>query len=149
MVLAGCNLASLSSVVSNLATSIPQTTPVKNASRTLAGKVSTIKMATPSSKTIATKLAGRTATSAATAKPGTGTGSLNGRIAFVSEREGNYEIYIMNADGSQQQRLTKIGEYIVSPAWSPDGKNSLLSAINSARITAQPNCMSATPMVLT
>jgi Tol biopolymer transport system component len=27
----------------------------------------------------------------------------------------------MNADGSGQQRLTKIGEYTVNPAWSPDG----------------------------
>ena len=28
------------------------------------------------------------------------------RIAFVSERDGNPEIYVMNVDGKNQQRLT-------------------------------------------
>ncbi len=28
------------------------------------------------------------------------------KLVFVSERDGNYEIYIMNADGSAQTRLT-------------------------------------------
>jgi TolB protein len=44
------------------------------------------------------------------------------RIAFVSNREGNREIYAMNADGSNVARLTNdLGEDS-SPAWSPDGK---------------------------
>jgi Tol biopolymer transport system component len=30
----------------------------------------------------------------------------NGRIAFVSQRNGNEEIYVMNADGTDQTRLT-------------------------------------------
>ncbi|MHB1356552.1 MAG: DUF5050 domain-containing protein [Anaerolineae bacterium] len=72
--------------------------------------------ATPSGKVVATKPAGK-ATAAATAKPGTATG----RIAFISNRDGNYEIYTMNTDGSDQQRLTTIGEHTVNPAWSPDG----------------------------
>ena len=29
-----------------------------------------------------------------------------GKIAFVSDRDGNQEIYVMNADGSGQTRLT-------------------------------------------
>jgi Tol biopolymer transport system component len=49
----------------------------------------------------------------------------NGRIAFVSERDGNEEIYVMNADGSNVQRLTfdAVGnpKSDVSPTWSPDG----------------------------
>ena len=28
------------------------------------------------------------------------------KIAFSSDRDGNYEIYVMNADGSNQTRLT-------------------------------------------
>ncbi len=28
------------------------------------------------------------------------------RIAFVSNRDGNYEIYVMNADGTGQARVT-------------------------------------------
>jgi TolB protein len=39
------------------------------------------------------------------------------RIAFRRERSGEPEIWIMNADGTQQRRLTDG----LSPAWSPDG----------------------------
>jgi TolB protein len=30
----------------------------------------------------------------------------NSRIAYVSNQDGNYEIYLMNADGTNLQRLT-------------------------------------------
>ncbi len=43
-----------------------------------------------------------------------------GQIAFVSSRIGLPQIYIMNADGSDQQRLP-LGGYAVSPSWSPNG----------------------------
>ena len=43
------------------------------------------------------------------------------RIAFRSQRDGNDEIYVMNADGTCQVNLTHdpVGDW--SPAWSPDG----------------------------
>ncbi len=43
------------------------------------------------------------------------------RIAFRSQRDGNDEIYVMNADGTCQRNLTndKVNDW--SPAWSPDG----------------------------
>ncbi|HMF18035.1 MAG TPA: hypothetical protein VKE98_12560 [Gemmataceae bacterium] len=44
----------------------------------------------------------------------------NGQIAFVSGRSGLPQIYIMDADGSNVQRITDQG-YAVSPAWSPNG----------------------------
>jgi tol-pal system beta propeller repeat protein TolB len=44
------------------------------------------------------------------------------QIAFTSHRDGNYEIYVMNADGSAQKRLTYSGHTSYGPAWSPDGK---------------------------
>jgi dipeptidyl aminopeptidase/acylaminoacyl peptidase len=43
------------------------------------------------------------------------------RIAFTSTRDGTSEIYVMNADGSEQRRLTVNPAHDVSPAWSPDG----------------------------
>ena len=61
---------------------------------------------------------------------------LPGPIAFVSERDGNPEIYVMNADGTGHTRLTYNStayKYVNapgwdysrarddSPAWSPDG----------------------------
>ena len=44
------------------------------------------------------------------------------RIAFASNRDGNYEIYVMNADGSNQTRLTKSSADDRHPQWSPDGE---------------------------
>jgi TolB protein len=45
----------------------------------------------------------------------------NGKIAFYSTRDGNSEIYVMNADGTGQTRLTNNAFDDGRPAWSPDG----------------------------
>lgn len=44
----------------------------------------------------------------------------NGKIAFVSDREGGHDIYTMNADGTGVKKLTNLGE-CADPVWSPDG----------------------------
>ena len=44
------------------------------------------------------------------------------RIAFVSDRDGNWEIYVMDADGGNPGRLTNHRGVDSSPSWSPDGK---------------------------
>ena len=45
------------------------------------------------------------------------------RIAFSSIRDGNADIYVMDADGSNLQRLTNNPRHTdYSPSWSPDGK---------------------------
>ena len=43
------------------------------------------------------------------------------RIAFSSDRDGNFEIYVMDADGQNPRRLTKNPRHDFSPSWSPDG----------------------------
>lgn len=46
-----------------------------------------------------------------------------GQIAFYSDRDGNYELYLMNANGSGVRRLTENSvEESVAPTWSPDGR---------------------------
>src|SRR3989304_5135168 len=45
----------------------------------------------------------------------------SGRIAFTSRRDFNWEIYVMNADGTGPTRLTNHLARDESPAWSPDG----------------------------
>ncbi|WP_455368659.1 CFI-box-CTERM domain-containing protein [[Eubacterium] cellulosolvens] len=45
----------------------------------------------------------------------------NGKIAFASDRDGDYEIYIMDADGSNVIQLTSNSVDDWAPAWSPNG----------------------------
>jgi Tol biopolymer transport system component len=45
----------------------------------------------------------------------------NGKIAFSSYRDGNFDIYTTEADGSNVQRLTNNPASDSSPKWSPDG----------------------------
>jgi len=44
------------------------------------------------------------------------------KIAFVSDRDGNDELYMMDYDGRNQTRLTFNAVRDYMPAWSPDGK---------------------------
>ena len=44
------------------------------------------------------------------------------KIAFSSYRDGNFEIYAMNADGSAPANLTNYPVVGWAPSWSPDGK---------------------------
>ena len=56
---------------------------------------------------------------------------LNFEIVFSSNRDGNDEIYEMNADGSSQTRLTNNTVKDWFPKWSPDGeKIAYLSSVN-------------------
>ena len=47
--------------------------------------------------------------------------SNTGRIVFTSVRDGNLEIYVMDADGGNQENLTNHPAYDYYPDWSPDG----------------------------
>jgi Tol biopolymer transport system component len=44
------------------------------------------------------------------------------RIAFASAREGSFDIYVMNADGTGTKRLTSSSTNDRGPSWSPDGR---------------------------
>ena len=59
------------------------------------------------------------------------------RIVFISYREGHFigdfeeitsEIYVMDVDGGNQQRLTENRKNDESPSWSPDGTRIVFSA---------------------
>ena len=51
-----------------------------------------------------------------------------GKIVFMSKRDGNAEIYVMNTDGSDQVNLTQHPAADYNPAWSPNGKQILFSS---------------------
>ncbi len=44
------------------------------------------------------------------------------QIAFQSDRDRNYEIYVMDDDGKNQRNLTNHPDRDLAPSWSPDGK---------------------------
>lgn len=50
------------------------------------------------------------------------------RIAFMSDRSGDPEIYVADSDGSNLKRLTAIPGRDAHPSWSPDGKTILFQS---------------------
>lgn len=52
-------------------------------------------------------------------------------IAFATDRDGNWEIYVMKFSGGGDTRLTNDAALDKNPAWSPDGKT---IAFGSARV---------------
>jgi Tol biopolymer transport system component len=49
--------------------------------------------------------------------------SPNGKqVAFGSSRDGDFDLYVMDADGGNVRRLTKSPGIDMRPAWSPDSK---------------------------
>jgi len=62
------------------------------------------------------------------------------KIAFSSEREGHVEIYVMDPDGSNPQRLTRTltgGKDSAGPNWSPDGKRIVFASNRDRDISDQ------------
>lgn len=49
-------------------------------------------------------------------------GMAASRIAFVRQGRGTKEIYLVDSDGENLQRVTSDGSIALSPAWSPDGR---------------------------
>jgi Tol biopolymer transport system component/subtilisin family serine protease len=51
------------------------------------------------------------------------------KIVFQSLRDGQFEIYLMNTDGTAQTRLTNNPASDTAPAWSPDGTKILFTSL--------------------
>ena len=52
-------------------------------------------------------------------------GGGHGQIAFVSERAGRPQVFLMNVDGTDATQLTSLTDGACQPAWSPDGEKLL------------------------
>ena len=51
-----------------------------------------------------------------------GSGESGDLIAFESDRDGDYEVFVMNPDGTEVRQLTDNDDGDYFPVWSPDGK---------------------------
>jgi uncharacterized protein YjdB len=49
-------------------------------------------------------------------------------IAYVSNRDGQFELYIANADGSDPRRVTQTPAAEFTPRWTPDGRRLIFAA---------------------
>jgi TolB protein len=57
--------------------------------------------------------------------------SRTGKIAFSGERNGQYDIWVMNGDGSNLHPITHSAADDLEPAWSPNGKRIAFSSTRS------------------
>jgi TolB protein len=72
------------------------------------------------------------------------------RLAFVSDRYGTPQICVMNADGSDQHRISFEGAYNTSPAWSPRGDLVAYSSMKAGKHSiwlVNPDTMESRPLV--
>ena len=49
--------------------------------------------------------------------------AINGKVAFSSNESGNYELYLVDANGKNRIQLTNNSGDDLDPTWSPDGKS--------------------------
>ncbi|MFC1974814.1 DPP IV N-terminal domain-containing protein [Chloroflexota bacterium] len=64
----------------------------------------------------------------------------NQRLVFVSNRDGDFEMYIMDADGGNRRKVTKAPPHVNYPDWSSDG-NWLTFSVSTKREDRRPDAI--------
>ena len=65
------------------------------------------------------------------------------KIVFQSFRDTNFEVYVMNSDGTGQTRLTNNPAFDTAPSWSPDGTKILFTSTRDDPMNAALYVMNA------
>ena len=55
-------------------------------------------------------------------------GPFLSRIAFISNRSGSSELWVMDWNGTNPRQLTKHGSIALAPAWAPDGNRMIFTS---------------------
>ena len=50
------------------------------------------------------------------------------KLAFISDKDGNNDLYIANVDGTEVQKIAALPGYDTHPRWSPDGRRILFNS---------------------
>lgn len=58
-------------------------------------------------------------------------GPFTGKIVFVSARDGNKEVYIMDYDGYNERRITRNGSINLNPSFSPNGREIIYTSFKN------------------
>src|SRR2546427_7643266 len=61
------------------------------------------------------------------------------KIAFASSRDGRFEIYVMNPDGSGVTRVSSEQAEEFEPSWSPDGARIAFTTVREDRKSTRLN----------
>jgi dipeptidyl aminopeptidase/acylaminoacyl peptidase len=107
---------------------LPPATAIAVTATTVAAATSvtaatSVPAATPTAVPYATLAPTETATAVVdNTSPVTATPTPDSAIAFVSNRDGRLQLYLMQADGTGVTRLTNHNGNDWQPAWSPDGQ---------------------------
>ena len=72
-------------------------------------------------------------------------GPFTGKIAFVSKKSGNKEIYLMDYDGHNVQRLTANGSINLNPDFSPNGREIIYTSYKKGNTDLYRRDLSARP----
>jgi Tol biopolymer transport system component len=58
-------------------------------------------------------------------------------ISFASDRNGNFEVFIIKSNGSQETQITEVPFYNARPHWSSDGEKIIFTSVRNPELNGE------------